>query len=145
MIQINGVGWFVGGLIIHFCGALALFCYLRGWRLENRQRAAWWQRYEAEAQSRHGALMRALHCDRTEAQSPNDPGPCAEACHDEGPPNGSADDDPTALKGLARKLYEVYDRPCESNGDWNHVKEYADLEDKIRAMVGAEPACCRRP
>src|SRR6476646_9646904 len=129
MIQINGVGWFVGGLIIHFCGALAFFCYLRGWRLENRQRAAWWQRYEAEAQSRHGALMRALHCDRT----------------DEGPPNGSADDDPTVLKGLVRKLYEVYDRPCESNGDWNHVKEYADLEDKIRAMVGAEPACRRRP
>jgi len=43
------------------------------------------------------------------------------------------------LASLVRAMFEVYDRPCEPNGDWNHSTEYRELEAKARALVGAPP------
>ena len=59
MIEIDGPLWFAGALLI--CGAHAL--YLRGWRREQCQRLAWWQKYDAGAQKRHDEFMRAIRRD----------------------------------------------------------------------------------
>lgn len=56
MIEIDGFLWFVAALLL--CGGHML--YLRGWRREQRQRLAWWQRHDAEAQRRHDACMQAM-------------------------------------------------------------------------------------
>ena len=60
MIEIDGPLWFAGALLI--CGAHVL--YLRGWRRDQRQSLAWWQKYDANAQKRHDEFMRAIDGDR---------------------------------------------------------------------------------
>ena len=59
MFVIEGPLWFGAALLI--CGAHAL--YLRGWRRERRAHLAWWQRYDAYAQTRHEEFMRAIDRD----------------------------------------------------------------------------------
>ena len=61
MIEIDGPLWFLGALLI--CGMHTL--YLRGWRREQRQSLAWWQKYDVDAQKRHDAFMRAIGRDDT--------------------------------------------------------------------------------
>jgi len=56
VIEIDGPLWFAGALLI--CGAHVL--YIRGWRREHRQRLAWWQKYDADAQQRHDEFMAAI-------------------------------------------------------------------------------------
>jgi len=63
VIEIDGPLWFAGALLI--CGAHVL--YLRGWRREQRQRQAWWQRYDAASQKRHDEFMRAMGRDDADA------------------------------------------------------------------------------
>ncbi len=57
MIEIDGLFWFIGALVI--CGAHAI--YLRGWRREQQQYLEWWQSYDAKAQRRHAEVMRAFN------------------------------------------------------------------------------------
>jgi hypothetical protein len=48
----------------------------------------------------------------------------------------------TALRRVrddVRRLFEVYDRPCEPSGLWRHVDEYASIETRLREAVGAGP------
>lgn len=59
MIVIDGPLCFAAALLI--CGAHVL--YLRSWRREQRQRLAWWQKYDADAQKRHDAFIRAIDRD----------------------------------------------------------------------------------
>ena len=59
MIVIDGPLWFVGALLI--CAAHVL--YLRSWRREQRQRLAWWKKYDADSQKRHDDFMRAIDGD----------------------------------------------------------------------------------
>jgi hypothetical protein len=42
-----------------------------------------------------------------------------------------------ALAMLLRSYFEVYDRPCRSNGHWDHVDEYRALDTQLRRLVGA--------
>jgi hypothetical protein len=41
------------------------------------------------------------------------------------------------LAMLLRRYFEIYDRPCELNGDWGHVDEYQTLDAQLRQLVGA--------
>ena len=59
MFVIDGSLWFVGALLI--CGAHVL--YVRAWRRELRAHRAWWQNYDAEAQTRHAEFMRVMDRD----------------------------------------------------------------------------------
>lgn len=56
MIEIDGLAWFIGALLI--CGAHVL--YLRSWRRERIAHLAWWQQYDVDAQKRHDEFMRAI-------------------------------------------------------------------------------------
>ncbi len=47
--------------------------------------------------------------------------------------------DTPELALLVRKMFEVYDRPCKPNGDWEHGVEYSALVDQVRRLVGAPP------
>lgn len=42
-----------------------------------------------------------------------------------------------SLAMLLRRYFEVYDRPCRPNGDWDHVDEYQALDTQLRRLVGA--------
>src|SRR4029077_20247264 len=44
------------------------------------------------------------------------------------------------LAMLLRRYFEVYDRPCKPNGDWDHVDEYRALDTQLRRLVGAPVA-----
>jgi len=48
------------------------------------------------------------------------------------------------LAGLLRRYFEVYDRPCQPNGDWSHVNEYRALEEELRRLVGTPSRRNRR-
>jgi hypothetical protein len=55
-IEIDGLSWFVGVLII--CGLHAL--HLGAWRRERRAHLAWWQRYDAASQVHHDEHIAAI-------------------------------------------------------------------------------------
>lgn len=48
--------------------------------------------------------------------------------------------DVTALRYWLRHYFEVYDRPCEPNGNWPHGDEYSVIDALLREMVGAPAA-----
>ncbi len=41
------------------------------------------------------------------------------------------------LAGMLRRYFEIYDRPCQPDGNWPHVEEYRALEGELRRLVGA--------
>ena len=45
----------------------------------------------------------------------------------------------SSLGERLRRYFEVYDRPCESNGNWNHAEEFRQLDTELRAFVGLPP------
>lgn len=63
MIEIDGLLWFVGAVVVFGVHAL----HIRSWRRERRQYQAWLRRYDASAQRRHDATMQAF--DRDDAFS----------------------------------------------------------------------------
>lgn len=46
-------------------------------------------------------------------------------------------DDPAAVKHWVREYFRISDIPCEPSGNWPHVHELLEVENKLRAMVGA--------
>jgi DnaJ-domain-containing protein 1 len=78
VIEIDGLLWFIGAIVI--CGAFML--YLRGWRRDLRLSLAWWQVYDARAQRRHTEFMQAL-ADEDEDDEDDEVDASAEAVDDE--------------------------------------------------------------